>query len=171
MKLISLAALIILLILGLTIIGAQETSDKETTKQEASEEIIQIQKINLNDMTSEELTDTIPDFGRRMVREFFEYQPYISIQQFRREIGKYVNDEQVAFYEQFIYVPIDINESDAATLMQIKGITEEVAENLFSARPYESNDTFLETLSELLPDLDQEVTANFLYTEESKKEE
>ena len=50
-------------------------------------------------MTREQLLETIPDFGNRMVREFFEYQPYVSIQQFRREIGKYVDDEQVASYE------------------------------------------------------------------------
>ena len=57
-------------------------------------------KINLNDMTSEELLNTIPDFSQRMVREFFEYQSYISIQQFRREIGKYVDEAQVTEYEQ-----------------------------------------------------------------------
>lgn len=50
------------------------------------------QKVSLNDMTEAQLTATIPDFSGRMVREFFEYQPYISIQQFRSEIGKYVDD-------------------------------------------------------------------------------
>ena len=163
--------LITLLMISLGSASAQNTNtteDTSTTTQEPTETVL---KINLNDMTREELTDTIPNFGRRMVREFFEYQPYISIQQFRREIGKYVNDEQVAFYEQFIYVPVDINESDAATLMQIEGVTEEIAEELLAVRPYESNDAFLEKLTELLPELNQEVAASFLTIEETEKEE
>ncbi|MEZ4730369.1 MAG: hypothetical protein R3E79_24845 [Caldilineaceae bacterium] len=76
-------------------------------------------KLNLNTVTEDELLTTIPDFGNRMVREFFEYRPYISIQQFRREIGKYVDEAQVAEYEQYVYVPVNVNESDAATVMQI----------------------------------------------------
>ena len=155
--------LITLLMLSLGSAIAQDTSTDEASTEEI------IVKINLNDMTREQLTDTIPDFGRRMVREFFEYQPYISIQQFRREIGKYVDDEQVAFYEQFIYVPVDINESDAATLMQIEGITEEIAEELLAARPYESNDTFLEKLTEFLPELNQEAAVSFLKIEEKEE--
>ena len=59
-------------------------------------------------MTREQLLETIPDFGNRIVREFFEYQPYVSIQQFRREIGKYVDDEQVASYESYVFVPVDV---------------------------------------------------------------
>jgi len=158
MKLFRITTLILLLVISLSNVNSQETTDQET-----SEEIIQIQKINLNDMTREDLTSTIPDFGRRMVREFFEYQPYISIQQFRREIGKYVNDEQVAFYEQYIYVPIDINESDGASLMQIEGITEEFSDALLDARPYESNEAFLETLIELIPDVDLESASMLLF--------
>ena len=46
-------------------------------------------KLNLNTATREQFL-TIPGVGDRMVREFEEYRPYASIQQFRREIGKYV---------------------------------------------------------------------------------
>ena len=99
-------------------------------------------------MTREQLLETIPDFGNRMVREFFEYQPYVSIQQFRREIGKYVDGEQVAFYESYVFVPVDVNESDAETLQQIPGLTDEIAEELMAARPFDSNDAFLAALSE-----------------------
>ena len=70
-------------------------------------------------MTREQLLDTIPQMGNRMVREFFEYQPYVSIQQFRREIGKYVDDVQVAFYEDDVFVPVDVNQSDLETMTQL----------------------------------------------------
>ena len=35
-----------------------------------------------------------------MVREFFEYRPYTALTQFRKEIGKYVDDKEVARLEQ-----------------------------------------------------------------------
>ena len=37
----------------------------------------------------------------RMTHEFEEYRPYMSIAQFRKEIGKYVDEEEVARYESY----------------------------------------------------------------------
>ena len=89
---------------------------------------------------------TIPNFSARMVREFQEYRPYSSIRQFRQEIGKYVDQSQVTEWEQYVYVPVDPNESDAETLMQLPGVDETIASTLISARPYASNAAFLEEL-------------------------
>ncbi len=44
----------------------------------------------------------IPGVGRRMAHEFEEYRPYTSMEQFRREIGKYVDADEVARYEQYV---------------------------------------------------------------------
>jgi radical SAM superfamily enzyme with C-terminal helix-hairpin-helix motif len=44
----------------------------------------------------------IPGVGGRMAHEFEEYRPYTSMQQFRREIGKYVDEDEVARYEQYV---------------------------------------------------------------------
>ena len=104
-------------------------------------------KINLNTATSDQLLSTIPGFGSRMVREFQEYRPYDSIQQFRQQIGKYVDHAQVAEYEKYIYVPIAINASDSATLQQIPGLDSTEADALIAARPYASADAFLTKLS------------------------
>ena len=71
-----------------------------------------------------------------MVREFLEYRPYVSIQQFRQEIGKYVDEAQVAAYEQYVYVPVNVDEADAKTLQQLPGVDEAVAAELIAARPY-----------------------------------
>jgi len=119
-------------------------------------------KLNLNTVTEEQLLSTIPDFGNRMVREFFEYRPYVSIQQFRQEIGKYVDEAQVADYEQYVYVPINVNESDAATIMQIAGVDQAVADALIAARPYASNAAFLTKLTELAPTVDQAAAESYL---------
>jgi len=47
---------------------------------------------------------TIPGLGPRMLREFKEYRPYKAIDQFRREIGKYVDNKEVARLERYVVV-------------------------------------------------------------------
>lgn len=109
-------------------------------------------KLNLNQVTADELLATIPGFSNRMVREFQEYRPYTSIQQFRREIGKYVDDAQVAEWEQYVFVPIAVDESDAETLKQLPGVDDTLAQALIAGRPYGSNQAFLTSLASQVGD-------------------
>ncbi|MEM7532268.1 MAG: hypothetical protein AAF639_08830 [Chloroflexota bacterium] len=108
-----------------------------------------VAKFNMNTASREDF-ERIPGMSGRMVREFFEYRPYISIQQFRREIGKYVDDAQVADYEQYIFVPVDVNDSDEASLQQIPGVDAAIAADLAASRPYDSMDAFVSKLGEHL---------------------
>ncbi|MEP6894918.1 MAG: hypothetical protein ABI986_04850 [Chloroflexota bacterium] len=119
-------------------------------------------KLNLNTVTSDELLSTIPDFPSRMVREFQEYRPYLSIQQFRKEIGKYVDDAQVAEYEKYVYVPIAINDSDSATLQQIPGLDATAADTLIAGRPYASTADFLAKLGTLISADELEIAKSYL---------
>lgn len=119
-------------------------------------------KINLNGTTSEELIDAIPNFGSRMAEAFLEYQPYASIQHFRREIGQYVSAEQVAVYEEYVFVPVNVNKSDAETLKQIPGVDYTVTEVLMASRPYASNDAFLAVLSDHLSAEQLEIASAYL---------
>lgn len=119
-------------------------------------------KLNLNTATGDAYLAAIPNFSSRMVREFLEYRPYASIQQFRREIGKYVDDAQVAQYEQYVYVPVDVNQSDAATLLQIPGLDQAAADALIAGRPYASNDAFLAALTQAAPAVDAATAASYL---------
>ena len=59
--------------------------------------------INLNTASDEDIL-TIPGLGSRMLREFKEYRPYTNIEQFRREMGKYVSDEEVARLERYVTI-------------------------------------------------------------------
>jgi DNA uptake protein ComE-like DNA-binding protein len=59
--------------------------------------------IDLNTATDAEIL-LIPGIGNRMLREFKEYRPYTSIDQFRREIGKYVDTDEVARLEKFVTI-------------------------------------------------------------------
>src|ERR1044072_1799465 len=105
-------------------------------------------KVNINTASRADLLAAIPNLGNRMVHEFEEYRPYKSIQQFRKEIGKYVDQGQVAEYEKSIFVPIDANQSDALTLQQIPGLDANEAAELIAARPYASRDAFVTKLGE-----------------------
>jgi hypothetical protein len=39
-----------------------------------------------------------------MAHEFEEYRPYTSVEQFRREIGKYVDAKEVARLERYLVI-------------------------------------------------------------------
>jgi DNA uptake protein ComE-like DNA-binding protein len=115
----------------------------------ASDAVPAAAKLNLNTATREQFL-TVPNVGDRMVREFMEYRPYRSIEQFRREIGKYVSQDQVAAYEQYVFVPVDPNQADAATLRQLPGVDANVASQLVAARPYASAEAFLTSLRQFV---------------------
>lgn len=42
--------------------------------------------------------------GQRMLHEFKEYRPYKSMDQFRREIGKYVDAKEVSRFERYVAI-------------------------------------------------------------------
>ena len=82
--------------------------DREIGKYVSKEEVARLQQyvfipINLNTATDADIL-TIPGLGQRMLREFKEYRPYTSIEQFRREIGKYVDKNEVARLERYITI-------------------------------------------------------------------
>ena len=57
--------------------------------------------LNLNSASREEIL-LIPGVGPRIAHEFEEYRPYKSMQQFRKEIGKYVDEKEVARLERYV---------------------------------------------------------------------
>jgi DNA uptake protein ComE-like DNA-binding protein len=59
--------------------------------------------VNLNTATDEDIL-SIPGAGARMVREFKEYRPWKSKEQFEREIGKYVDAKEVARLWRFVVI-------------------------------------------------------------------
>jgi DNA uptake protein ComE-like DNA-binding protein len=59
--------------------------------------------IDLNTASDAEIL-LIPGIGSRMLHEFKEYRPYTSIAQFRREMGKYVDNAEVTRLEQYVSI-------------------------------------------------------------------
>ena len=119
-------------------------------------------KLNLNTASESDFLAAIPGLGNRMVHEFEEYRPYRSIQQFRKEMEKYVAPKQIAEYETYVFVPIDENEADAATLQQIPGVDAAEAESLIAGRPYASREAFLAKLAEKISEADLPVAKTYL---------
>ena len=98
--------------------------------------------VNLNLAPQAEIM-LIPRAGRRMAHEFDEYKPYNGgYAQFRREIGKYVNEQEVAHLEQYTFIPIDLNAASDSAILSIPGSGPRVLREFKEYRPYKSIEQF-----------------------------
>ncbi len=103
--------------------------------------VVLFRPINLNTASDAEIM-LIPGMSKRMAHEFEEYRPYGSIEQFRREIGKYVDDEEVARLERYVFVPVSLNTASRDELMAIPGMSKRMAHEFEEYRPYASIEQF-----------------------------
>lgn len=97
--------------------------------------------INLNDVTTEEVL-RIPGVGERMAHEFEEYRPYEDMDEFRHEIGKYADEDEVERLARYVYVPLGLNTASREQLMAVPGMTERMAHEFEEYRPYTDLDQF-----------------------------
>ena len=97
--------------------------------------------INLNDVTNDEIL-LIPGVGDRMAHEFEEYRPYLDMGEFRMEIGKYVDENEVERLARYVYVPIDLNSANREEIMAVPGMSERMAYEFEEYRPYTDLDQF-----------------------------
>ena len=93
--------------------------------------------INLNSASAEEMK-LVPGVGRRMAHEFEEYRPYKNMNHWRREIGKYVDDEELARLQQYVFVPLELNSASEADILTIPGVGKRMAHEFEEYRPYKS---------------------------------
>ena len=98
-------------------------------------------QINLNTATDEEIL-MIPGTGKRMLREFLEYRPYRTLAQFHKEIGKYVNDKELARLEQYVFVPISLNTGSDEDILSIPGTGKRMLREFKEYRPYTNIEQF-----------------------------
>ena len=97
--------------------------------------------INLNSATDAEIL-MIPNLGNRMLREFKEYRPYKTLPQFRREIGKYVDEKELARLEQYVFVPINLNTASDEDILSIPGLGNRMLREFKEYRPYPNMEKF-----------------------------
>ena len=98
-------------------------------------------QINLNTATDEEIL-MIPGTGKRMLREFLEYRPYKTLAQFHKEIGKYVNDKELARLEQYVFVPVSLNTGSDEDILSIPGTGKRMLREFKEYRPYTAIEQF-----------------------------
>jgi len=98
-------------------------------------------QLNLNTAAESEIL-LIPGVGKRMLREFQEYRPYKSLAQFRKEIGKYVDQKEVARLEQYVFVPINLNTSVDEDILTIPGMGKRMLREFKEYRPYKNIEQF-----------------------------
>jgi radical SAM superfamily enzyme with C-terminal helix-hairpin-helix motif len=73
-----------------------------------------------------------------MAHEFEEYRPYVALAQFRREIGKYVDETEVARLEQYVFIPMHLNTASDEAFLSIPGVGARMLREFKEYRPYTS---------------------------------
>ncbi len=106
---------------------------------------------NLN-TTAEADFKMIPGVGERMAHEFEEYRPYTSIKQFRREIGKYVDAQEVARYENYVFVPVELNTASEEDIKALPGVGNRMAHEFEEYRPYTNMAKFRKEIGKYVDD-------------------
>ena len=107
--------------------------------------------LNLNTASVEEI-QLVPGVGDRMTHEFEEYRPYVALAQFRREIGKYVDDDELARLEQYVFVSIDLNSASDEAILSIPGVGARMLREFKEYRPYTSMALFRREIGKYVDD-------------------
>ncbi len=97
--------------------------------------------VNLNTGTREEIL-LIPGAGNRMAREFDEYRPWKSWAQFDKEIGKYVNAQEVARLKQYVFIPVNLNTASDEDILSIPGAGNRMVREFKEYRPWKTKAQF-----------------------------
>jgi DNA uptake protein ComE-like DNA-binding protein len=97
--------------------------------------------INLNTASAEEIV-LVPGAGRRMAREFAEYRPWKSYAQFEKEIGKYVDAQEVARLAQYTFIPVNLNTATDDDILSIPGAGRRMVREFKEYRPWKAQAQF-----------------------------
>ncbi len=98
-------------------------------------------QIDLNTASDEEIL-LIPGLGSRLLAEFKDYRPYRALAQFRREIAKYVDQQELNRLEQYVFVPINLNTATDADILSIPGLGQRMLNEFKEYRPYRAIQQF-----------------------------
>lgn len=158
------ASLMVGLAIALVACGSGAAASVSSSSSGSTNSVAPMIRLNLNTATQADFL-TVPSVGDRMVREFMEYRPYTTLLQFRREIGKYVDAAQITEYEQYVFVPVDVNQADTETLQQLPGVDDTIAAELSAGRPYASNDAFLTKLATHVSAAQLDIAKSYLVTQ------
>ena len=107
--------------------------------------------IDLNTASRDEIL-LVPGVGDRMAHEFEEYRPYRALAQFRREIGKYVDDNEVTQFERYVFVPVNLNTASDEAILSIPGVGPRLLHEFKEYRPYRAIAQFAREIGKYVDD-------------------
>ena len=97
--------------------------------------------VNLNTGTREEIL-LIPNAGPRMVREFGEYRPWKTWEQFDKEIGKYVGADETNRLKKYVFIPVNLNTATNEDILIIPGAGNRMVREFNEYRPWKTKEQF-----------------------------
>jgi DNA uptake protein ComE-like DNA-binding protein len=97
--------------------------------------------VNLNTATAPEIL-LIPRIARRMAHEFGEYRPWVSMAQFDKEIGKYVDATEVNRLKQYVFIPLDLNTATDDAFKTIPNLATNMLREFKEYRPWKTRAQF-----------------------------
>ena len=134
---------------------------------ENTEELFKKIFVPLNLNTTEEIAfKMIPGVGDKMAHEFEEYRPYTSILQFKREIGKYVDQQEVARYLDYVFVPVELNTATENDIKALPGVGDKMTHEFIEYRPYLNLAQFRKEIGKYVDDKELNRLERFVYIKE-----
>jgi DNA uptake protein ComE-like DNA-binding protein len=98
-------------------------------------------QVNLNTASDADIL-LIPGLNQRMLEAFKAPRPYRALTQFRREIGKLVDEQELARLERYVFVPIHLNTASDADILSIPGMGQRMLGEFKEYRPYRAMQQF-----------------------------
>ena len=140
------------------------TDFNEIIKEEDTEKLFKkiFVPFNLN-TTAEVDFKIIPGIGKRMAHEFEEYKPYTSVKQFKREIGKYVDESEVLRYLNYVFVPVELNTSTEDDIKSLPGVGNRISNEFLEYRPYINLAQFRKEIGKYVDDKELIRLERFVY--------
>lgn len=117
---------------------------------------------NLN-TTAETDFMMVPGVGKKMAHEFEEYRPYTSVKQFKREIGKYVEKEEVERYLNYVFVPVELNTATEEDIKALPGVGNKMAHEFEEYRPYKNLVQFRKEIGKYVDNNELKRLERFVY--------
>ena len=117
--------------------------------------------LDLNAASRDEIL-LIPNLGERMADEFEEYRPYAGMAEFRREMGKYVDDAEVERLAAYVFVPVDLNTATDEEILAIPGVGDRMLGEFKEYRPYADMAEFRREIGKYVDDAELDRLARYV---------
>ena len=122
--------------------------------------------LNLNTANESDF-HVIPGVGKKLAHEFVEYRPYSSIEEFKREIGKYVDDSEVFRYLNYVFVPVELNTTKESDIKNLPGVGKKMAHEFIEYRPYKNITQFRREIGKYVDEKELNRLERLVYLKEN----